>query len=120
MKNKFIFLMTGIFFIISCSKTKTTKSFSCGDNITDIDGNVYTTVSIGTQCWMKENLKTTHFRDGSAIGEVEDSVLWSDIFTNNTQSSAWCYYNMDAGKNATYGKLYNWYAVNNSKKLSPD
>jgi hypothetical protein len=62
MKNQFIILMAGILFIVSCGNdTPEPKEFVCGDTITDIDGNVYNTVSIGGQCWMKENLKTTKY-----------------------------------------------------------
>ncbi len=44
--------------------------------VTDYDGNVYNTVTIGTQVWMKENLNVKHYRNGDAIPEVQDSVLW--------------------------------------------
>ena len=45
--------------------------------VTDIDGNVYNTVQIGTQCWMKENLKTTTYRNGTPIPNVTDTIAWS-------------------------------------------
>ena len=89
-----------------------------GSNISDIDGNSYKTVYIGTQQWMVENLKVTKYNDGTAIPNVTDNTLWG----NNT-SGAWAYYNNDAANNAKYGKLYNWYAVsptmNGNKNVCP-
>jgi hypothetical protein len=76
MKNQFIILMAGILFIVSCGNdTPEPKEFVCGDTITDIDGNVYNTVSIGGQCWMKENLKTTKYRNGESIGTTSTATL---------------------------------------------
>ncbi|MCG3165773.1 MAG: hypothetical protein POELPBGB_01548 [Bacteroidia bacterium] len=94
----------------------------CGgtSTITDIDGNTYNIVQIGDQCWMKENLKTAHFRDGSVIPETENQTSWADIYTSYTQTPAWCYYDEDANNNNVYGKLYNWFAVNDSRGICPD
>ena len=79
--------------------------------ITDKDGNVYTSVIIGTQEWMAENLKTTKYNDGTDIPLVTDAHEWSDLTTN-----AYCWYNNDAATYKTpYGALYNWYAVNTGK-----
>ena len=85
----------------------------CG-NMTDIDGHVYTTVQIGTQCWMQENLKTLHYRDGSAIVPGNDSAIWV-----NDSTGAWCDYAGSATNDSIYGKLYNWYAVHNPRGLCP-
>lgn len=85
---------------------------NCG-TVTDIDGNVYNTVTIGTQCWMVENLKTTRYNDGTTISNVTDDTQWNALTTG-----AWCYYNNDISNNTTYGKLYNWRAVNTGK-LAP-
>ncbi len=87
--------------------------------VTDIDGNVYNTVTIGPQVWMQENLKTSRYQDGSAIGEVEDSISWANIYNTNSTTPAWCYYGSDAANNATYGKLYNWYAANDPRNVCP-
>lgn len=84
-----------------------------GNTVTDIDGNVYQTVTIGTQVWMKENLKTTRYKDGTAIPNVTDNMQW-----DNLSSGAYCIYDNNAANNTTYGKLYNWYAVNTGK-LAP-
>jgi uncharacterized protein (TIGR02145 family) len=85
----------------------------------DADGNIYDTVHIGAQAWMKQNLKTTHYRDGSAITEVEDSAAWANIYSTSATTPAWCYYNGNAANNATYGKLYNWYAVTDPRNVFP-
>jgi uncharacterized protein (TIGR02145 family) len=75
--------------------------------VTDIDGNVYNTVTIGTQKWMKENLKTTKYNDGTAIPLVTDGTAWGAL---STPGFAW-YNNDEANYKSTYGALYNWYAV---------
>jgi len=83
---------------------------NCG-TVTDIDGNVYQTVTIGAQCWLRENLKTTKYRDGTAIPLVADSLAWSNLST-----PGYCWYNNDAAANKnTYGALYNWYVVSTGK-----
>ena len=82
--------------------------------VIDIDGNVYQTVTIGTQTWMVENLKTTHYNDGTAIPLVENNLSWSNLPT-----AGYCWFNNDeATYKNTYGALYNWYTVN-SGKLAP-
>jgi uncharacterized protein (TIGR02145 family) len=89
-----------------------------GPNITDVDGNSYKTVTIGTQQWMAENLKVSKYSDGTMIPNVTDNTEWK----NNT-TGAWSYYNNDVANNAKYGKLYNWYAVspttNGNKNVCP-
>jgi uncharacterized protein (TIGR02145 family) len=71
----------------------------------------YKTVTIGNQVWMAENLKTTRFNDGTSIPLVTDDSLWK-----NSKTPAYCWYNNDeATYKATYGALYNWYAVNTGK-----
>jgi len=82
--------------------------------ITDADGNVYTSVTIGTQEWMTENLRTTKYSDGTAIPNVTDNSQWENLSTG-----AWCNYNNSSSNDATYGKLYNWYAASNSRNVCP-
>lgn len=80
-------------------------------NVTDIDGNVYKTVTIGTQTWMAENLKTVKYNDGSPIPLVTDNASWSNLAT-----PAYCWYNNEETtyKNI-YGALYNWHTINTGK-----
>ena len=75
--------------------------------VTDIDGNVYKTVKIGNQWWMAENLKVTKYKDGSAIPNVTKGTLWNGLTTG-----AYCNYDNKESNVATYGRLYNWYAIN--------
>lgn len=82
--------------------------------VTDIDGNIYNTVTIGTQVWMVENLKTTKYRDGTNIPIVTDNTAWSNLSTG-----AYSDYNNDASNSAIYGRIYNWYAATNSRYISP-
>ncbi|MCK9639352.1 MAG: hypothetical protein M0R39_05525 [Prolixibacteraceae bacterium] len=92
---------------------KTTTSGS--ETVTDIDGNVYHTVTIGTQVWMVENLKTTKYKDGTAIPLVTDNTAWSYLI-----APGYCWNNNDAATNkSTYGALYNWYAVVDSRNIAP-
>ena len=84
--------------------------------VTDIDGNVYQTIKIGNQVWMAENLKVTHYRDGTAITNVTASVAWSFLSTG-----AYCIYNNSVYNEVdTYGALYNWYAVDDSRNIAPE
>jgi uncharacterized protein (TIGR02145 family) len=85
-----------------------------GSTVTDIDGNVYNTVTIGTQVWMAENLKTTKYRNGDPIPNVTAATSWITLKTG-----AYCWYNNDAAKKATFGALYNWYAVADSRNIAP-
>ena len=109
----YILALFGVLFMLSssCKKKDNTPSHL---TITDIDGNVYHTVTIGTQLWMVENLKTTKFNDNTAIPMVTDSTAWMNLITPGV-----CWYNNDAGayKN-TCGALYNSFAVNTGK-LAP-
>jgi len=72
-------------------------------------------VSIGTQIWMKTNLDVSTYRNGDPIPEVEDSAAWAELTTG-----AWCYYRKKSENGKIYGKLYNWYAVNDSRGLAPE
>ena len=95
--------------IAGCKKNTTTT------NITDIDGNVYNPVKIGNQVWMKENFNTTRYRNGDLIQKVTDPTAWAALTTG-----AWCWYNNDSANYAsTIGKLYNWFAVNDSRGFTP-
>ena len=80
------------------------------DQIADIDGNIYNTVLIGTQVWMKENLKTTKYSDGTLIPLVKTNTSWMTIGIND---KAYCFYNDDSPNGNIYGALYTWSAAVN-------
>ena len=82
--------------------------------VQDIDGNTYKTVKIGEQVWMAENLKVTRYRNGDSI----PTILYDDEW-GNTRSGAYTIYDDEAAAHNTYGKLYNWYAVKDSRGLCP-
>ena len=83
--------------------------------VTDIDGNVYPTVMIGTQEWMAENLRVTHYRNGDAIPNITDNTQW----LNTTTQGAWCSYDNDPTNKSTYGLLYNYYTTEDSRGVCP-
>jgi len=82
--------------------------------VTDIDGNTYLPVTICNQTWTKSNLNVSHYRNGDVIPQVTDPTQWANLTTG-----AWCYYNNDPANGAIYGKMYNWYAVNDPRGLAP-
>jgi uncharacterized protein (TIGR02145 family) len=71
-------------------------------------------VTISTQQWTLNNLDVTTYRNGDIIPQVTDNAQWAGLTTG-----AWCYYNNDSANGAVYGKLYNWYAVNDARGLAP-
>lgn len=81
----------------------------------DYDGNAYPTFTIGNQVWMAENLRVTHYRNGSAIPNVTDGGAWSGL-----SSGAYCWYGNDQNTNGKFGALYNWYAVDDNRGLCPN
>jgi len=83
-------------------------------HVIDFDGNVYNTVKIGTQVWMDENLKVTHYRNGNDIPNVTDGTGWSNLTTG-----AYCNYDNNPNNANTYGRLYNWYAVIDNRNIAP-
>lgn len=88
------------------------------NTVRDIDGNVYRTVTIGTQVWMAENLRVTHYRNGDAIPHVTDSATWVSNYGPGSYG-AYCEYNNDTSYVATYGRLYNYQAGTDSRGLAP-
>jgi uncharacterized protein (TIGR02145 family) len=90
------------------------KLSSKGVIVADADGNIYSTVRIGSQVWMAENLKTTKYNDGVAIPNVTDATAWAALTTG-----AYCDYNNTPSNSTTYGKLYNFYTVVDAHKLCP-
>jgi uncharacterized protein (TIGR02145 family) len=116
-----------ILVIIACKKEKsdnptnsiTTIVFNPNVSygiMTDQDSNVYKTVTIGTQTWMAENLRVTKYRNGEPIPNVTDNYAWVVLTTG-----AYCSYANRANKDeiATYGRLYNCYAIADSRNIAP-
>jgi uncharacterized protein (TIGR02145 family) len=104
-----ILLILIVFFIHSCKKDSDIA-------ITDSDGNVYSSIKIGTQEWLTENLKTTKYRNGDLIGTTSPST--KDITSENTPKYQWAY-NGDESNVAVYGSLYTWYVATDSRKICP-
>jgi uncharacterized protein (TIGR02145 family) len=76
--------------------------------VKDGEGNIYKTIKIGTQLWMAENLKSTRYKNGTAIPLVTNNLVWSNLTT-----PGYCWFNnKEAAYKVTYGALYNWYTVN--------
>lgn len=78
------------------------------DTVTDIDGNMYATIEIGAQVWMAENLKVTHYPDGTPITEISDETEWSALAPD---AQAYCWYNNQMEYADTSGALYSWSAA---------
>ena len=107
---------------ISCKKENSTIQTSSIDGNSSAQNGVIddkvlagNTVKIGTQIWKLSNLGTKYYRNGDTIPQVTDPTAWAALTTG-----AWCWYNNDSATYAqTYGKLYNWYAVNDPRGLAP-
>ncbi|HPT22461.1 MAG TPA: fibrobacter succinogenes major paralogous domain-containing protein, partial [Bacteroidales bacterium] len=82
-------------------------------SVSDIDGNIYHTVTIGSQVWMVEDLKTTKYRNGDNVTNVTETS-WSGL-----TSGAYCWYKNDISYKPVYGAMYNWYAVIDSRNIAP-
>lgn len=109
--NKY-WVITGVLLVLinSCSK-KDSENLT---TVTDKDGNVYHTVTIGTQVWMAENLRVTKYRNGDSIPFVKDSLNWVSCV-----SGAYCTNNIGGQDSLAYGILYNWYAAIDPRNLAP-
>lgn len=115
--------LLALFILIQCEKEKEEikKPFVAVfhpqltyGSVSDNDGNTYKTIQIGTQTWMAENLKTTKYRDGSAIQNASTDIAWS-----YAQSGAYCWYNNDINNKPAYGALYNWLTVTDGRGICP-
>lgn len=84
------------------------------ETVTDIDGNIYHIVTIDALDWLVENLKVTHYRNEDPVTEVSDNTQWETL-----TAGAYCNYDNEVINAATYGRLYNWYAINDYRSLAP-
>ena len=83
----------------------------------DIDGNQYDVIKIGTTSWAQRNLDVTRFQNGDISKNASSEKEWEE--SGRDGQPAWCYYDNDSENGKIYGKLYNWYAVNDSRGLCP-
>lgn len=111
----FLFFLGLLFFTAnSCKKDDDDNNQPQVTELTDVEGNVYSVVTIGSQIWMAENLKVTKMNDESDIPDVTGNVDWS-----NRTSPAYCWYDNNVTHKNPYGAMYNWYAVS-SDSLCPE
>lgn len=108
-----ILLFAFVFTLSSCKKPTEPIISSNPTSVTDIDGNVYGVIKVGSQFWMSENLRTTKYNDGTLISTGLNNTDWAA-----TTGGAYAIYDDNVTNNAIYGKLYNWHAVNTGK-LAP-
>ena len=119
MKKRFliyqvIFSFVILFFATDCKKDDSTTS-SIPITVTDADGNLYNTVTIGTQVWMQKNLKTTKYSNGDAIPNVTDATAWISL-----ETGAYCWFRNDSATyKDDYGALYNWFAAADIRNVCP-
>ncbi len=98
---------------VSSAVFNVTKTY---ETMTDQNGNIYKTITIGTQTWMAENLHVTNYRNGDPIPLVTNNAAWISLTTG-----AYCNYanTTDIDIIATYGSLYNWYTVADARNIAP-
>lgn len=99
-----------ILFITACgpSSSKTEEGSATETSVDEGE------VKIGDQVWTSKNLNVSTYRNGDTIPQVQDANAW-----RNLSSGAWCYYENNTAKFSAYGKLYNWYAVNDTRGIAP-
>jgi uncharacterized protein (TIGR02145 family) len=90
-------------------------NFVASSQVKDVGG--FTTITIGNQVWLTKNLDVATFRNGDYIPQAKTNEEWEKAGEN--QQPAWCYYNNDPANGVKYGKLYNWFVVNDSRSISP-
>ena len=84
----------------------------------DVNDNVYKTTKLGIQEWSASNLNVSAFRNGDVIPQAKTKEEW--IKAGVDEKPAWCYYKNDPVNGLKYGKLYNWYAINDKRGLAPN
>lgn len=112
-----LFLNITLSFLLfnSCQQEEVTPTTNNPiSSVSDIDGNQYNTVQIGSQIWMAENLRTTKFCNGDPIPNVVNDSIWKNLTTG-----AWAHYDNDDQYDIPYGKFYNWYAVSDERNICP-
>lgn len=120
--TKQILVIASLGFIFACSSSTGTDDsldqvplYTEGAGVSDIDGNSYRTIIIGNQEWMAENLRTSRYRNGDDINNISDNEAWADA-----ASGAWSAYDNDEENIDRFGKLYNFFAVNDTRRVCPE
>lgn len=113
--RKLVFILTIILFsLMACDKEDYLWDLPKKEAVTDIDGNIYYAIIFGQQTWTTKNLDVKTYRNGDTIPQVQEANDW-----RNLRTGAWCYYENKTANGISYGKLYNWYAVNDPRGLAP-
>jgi uncharacterized protein (TIGR02145 family) len=115
-KTIYFLLFTGLIAIISCQQSD--ELIDEQGTVADVDGNIYHTVTIGNQVWMVENLKTTHFQNGDTIPNLKLQREWANQIIDSI-GSAYCNYDNNPENGERYGRLYNWWVINDPRKIAP-
>jgi len=102
---KFVAHLGFIIFLISCDSDLSVR---------DLEGHKYKTIKIGNTEWFAENLQTAFFQNGDSIPNILEDLLWYILNT-----PGFCYYDNNPNNKNTFGNLYNWYAVNDKRKICP-
>lgn len=110
------FLLLSLALVLACSSDETKNNPNTEvvsrPTVPIIRGEV-PIITIGSQIWMTRNLNVSRYRNGDPIPQVTNATQWANLTTG-----AWCYYNNDPANGAIYGKLYNWYAINDPRGLA--
>ena len=107
---KHLLILFVLALVLGCSNEKESESSSSRPISPVVDGQV----QIGTQIWMTKNLSVSRYRNGDLIPQVSNPTQWANLTTG-----AWCYYANNSANGLVYGKLYNWYAVNDARGIAP-
>ena len=111
-----VMLMTAII-VTSCGENVSKKKAATTNKTSSNEPVVYKEVPIGKQVWMVDNLNIDKFRNGDSIPQAKTNEEWEKAGKN--KQPAWCYYDNNQKNGAKYGKLYNWYAVTDSRNMAP-
>ena len=117
LKKKSLIYLLLIIIGLTISSIAVNSIFFQPDPVSDIDGNVSSSVKIGSPIWMDKNLDVSQFRNGDMIPQAKTDAEWKKAGDN--KQPAWCYYDNDPANGNKYGKLYNWYAVIDPRGLAP-
>lgn len=111
MKKRLLNIFTFLFLVFAACKDEDQPLAIETGTVSDVDGNTYQTVKIGSRWWMAENLRVTHYRDGSSITRLDSETDWL---------SGAAGYTVHPDATTLIGNLYNWYAVSNTIPVAPD